>query len=84
MRRAAASVPANIAKGAERNGNAELTYHLGVAAGELSELDSHVDLAARIGYIDVDEAIRIRTTVSLLRRAVFRFQGNLNSRPSSE
>ena len=77
IRRAAASVPANIAEGAGRNGNSEMRYHLGVAAGSLSELDSHIDLAARVGYVDADEAIRIRASVSSLRRTIYRFQNSL-------
>ena len=51
MRRAAVSVPANIAEGYARNGSKELIYFLGISAGSLSELDTLIELAARLGYI---------------------------------
>jgi four helix bundle protein len=55
MRRAALSVPANIAEGAARRTTAELVHFLGIASGSLSELDTHVEVAKRLGYI-VDAA----------------------------
>ena len=52
LRRAAVSVPANIAEGAARNGNKEFLHFLGIASGSLSELDSLIDLAKRLGYVE--------------------------------
>ena len=51
MRRAAVSVPANIAEGAARSGTKELIYFLSVATGSLSELDTLVELAVKLGYV---------------------------------
>ena len=51
IRRAAASVPANIAEGAARKGTAELIQFLHVANGSLSELDTHLELSHRLGYL---------------------------------
>jgi len=45
-------VPANIAEGAARKTTAELLQFLYVANGSLSELDTHLEIAARLGYID--------------------------------
>lgn len=50
MRRAAVSVPSNIAEGFARSGSKELLYFLSVASGSLSELDTLVDLANRLNY----------------------------------
>jgi four helix bundle protein len=52
MRRAATSVPANIAEGAARNGSRELLHFLSIATGSLSELDTHVEIARRLGFIE--------------------------------
>ncbi len=50
MRRAAVSVPSNIAEGAARNGTKELIYFLGIATGSLAELDTQLELARRLQY----------------------------------
>ena len=51
MRRAAVSVPSNIAEGFARTGTRELVRFLGIAAASLSELDTHVEIARRLGYL---------------------------------
>ena len=58
IRRAAASVPANIAEGAARKGTAELIQFLHIANGTLSELDTHLELAHRLGYLSVKEPLQ--------------------------
>ena len=51
IRRAAVSVPSNIAEGAARSGAKELRQFLSIAQASLSELDTLVDIAARVGYL---------------------------------
>ena len=61
MRRAAVSVPANIAEGAARSGTPELLRFVSIAQGSLSELDTHVEVAHRLGFLEnrqpIDEKI---------------------------
>jgi four helix bundle protein len=51
MRRAAISVPSNISEGAARQTRKEFMQFLHMAQGSLSELDTHLEISSRLGYI---------------------------------
>jgi four helix bundle protein len=50
MRRAAVSVPSNIAEGQARHGRKEFVHFLSHAEGSLAELDTQLALAIELGY----------------------------------
>ena len=52
MTRCAVSVAANIAEGHVRMGSREFANFLSFARGSLAELDTHLELGARLRYLD--------------------------------
>ena len=58
MRRAAVSIPSNLAEGAARTGAKEFAQFLNVAKGSLSELETQILIAKDLGYAgDVGEVM---------------------------
>ena len=53
-RKSAVSIPSNIAEGDARNSSREKYHFLGVAAGSLAELETQLELAARLEYWRTD------------------------------
>ncbi|MBO9662084.1 MAG: four helix bundle protein [Dokdonella sp.] len=51
MRRAAVSVPSNIAEGAARGGRTELVRFLTIARGSLAELDTQLWIARDLNFL---------------------------------
>lgn len=52
IHRSAISIPSNIAEGAARNTKKEFVNFLHIAQGSLSELDTQIELATRLKYIE--------------------------------
>ncbi|MES2380314.1 MAG: four helix bundle protein [Bacteroidota bacterium] len=56
IRRAAVSVPVNIAEGAARKSKKEFIHFLHISLGSLTELDTLILLSTDLGFIKKDES----------------------------
>jgi four helix bundle protein len=55
IRRAAGSVPANIAEGHGRENTGNFVQHLRISQGSLKELETHMLLAERVGILPTSD-----------------------------
>lgn len=55
LRRAAVSVPSNVAEGDERDGDGESAHFFRIAKGSLAEVRTQLEIAAEIGYLPREE-----------------------------
>jgi four helix bundle protein len=75
IRRAAISVPSNLAEGAGRNSSRELLHYVGISCGSVAELQTQLELAVRLNYLNADaECIllvgRVGKLITALRKSI--------------
>ena len=71
MRRSAVSIPSNIAEGAARNTVKEYIQYLYISLGSLSELETHVLISIKLGYICKGD--ELLDSIEKLRRKFINF-----------
>lgn len=68
LRRAAVSVPSNIAEGQARNTSGEFIQFISHAEGSLAELDTQLTLAADLNFLSPEKAGPCLESIAELRR----------------
>lgn len=56
LRRAAVSVPSNLAEGYGRNSRNEFHHFIGQARGSLAEVETQIEIARNLGYVSAESA----------------------------
>jgi len=77
MRRAAVSIPSNIAEGAGRNGKKEWIRFLYIALGSISELETQLEIAKILAFVSESDHEAKRLTY--IRRMIIKLISSLNS-----
>ena len=75
VKRSAVSVPSNIAEGRGRMGVRGFLNHLSIAKGSLTEVETQLLIATRLGYLNgqtADALLRRATQVSCLLAGLIR------------
>jgi S23 ribosomal protein. len=68
IRRAAASIAANIAEACGKRGNGDFQRFLGIAAGSASEVEYHFLLAHDLGFLDSEQYKSLDAAVVEVKR----------------
>ncbi len=80
MRRAAVSVPSNIAEGQARNTTGEFVQFLSHAEGSLAELDTQVRLSVALGFCRQPDGGGVSASITELQKMLKSLRGKLAAR----
>jgi four helix bundle protein len=79
-RRAAVSIPSNIAEGAGRNSIKEFNYFLGIANGSSYELQTQLVIANRLAILESEILDPLLTQIDELQKMTYGFQQMLEKK----
>lgn len=83
IRRAATSVPANIAEGFGRWNQREFARFLAIANGSLRELETHFMIAGSLGYINQGNLKKLLASIDDLSKMMFGLLTRIRSQQKS-
>ena len=84
VRRAAVSIPSNIAEGQGRFGNKEFLHHLSIANGSLHEVETHLLIALELEYIDPAICTALTEQTAEVGRLIYGLMRSIRSRGASD
>lgn len=79
IRRAAISIPSNIAEGSSRNSDKELCRFLDISIGSCFELETQLILSKELNYLDKDRFNELESKISELQKMLFGFKQKIIS-----
>jgi four helix bundle protein len=79
MRRAATSIPSNLAEGCGRDSQVELARFVHIAGGSASELEYQLLLAHELGYINGKDFLELDIEINEIKRMLHGFEKAVKS-----
>jgi len=83
IRKAATSIPANIAGGSGRHYSAEFIQFLRKANGSLAQLETHLHVSTDLGYLAQQEAGGLLDETQILGKQILSLERSLNRKKAS-
>ena len=80
LRRAAVSLPSNIAEGVSWGSTKDFIWFLNIASGSLAEIETQLVIAERIGYIIFNDELKSKITA--IRKMLYRLKQSLHKKLS--
>ncbi len=77
MKRAAVSIPSNIAEGSARKSNKEFGHFLDISLGSAFELQTQLILTKELGLVNDEKVSAILVNLSEIQKMIFTFKNNL-------
>ena len=77
MRRAAVSIPSNIAEGMERSAVKEKLHFLSIAIGSLAEIETQLIICGKLGFVDGKNSAQCLEEVIAIRKMLYRLSTSL-------
>ena len=71
LRRAAVSIPSNIAEGHSRIGAAEFRRFVSIARGSAAEVDTQIAIAITLDFVAADEITSVSSQLKRLSKMLF-------------
>ena len=81
LRRAAISVPSNIAEGQGRITRREFRQFLGQARGSLMEVETQLLIASKLNYLDGEVLKSLLATCGRIKQMLYRLMNSLSDAP---
>ena len=81
MRRAAVSIPANLAEGYARKHRQEYTQFVRIAFGSGAELETHLLIARNLGFVNQKDVAEVEALLDEVMRMLNKLSASLGTKP---
>ena len=80
IRRAAVSIPSNVAEGQSRGSDAVFANHIDISIGSSAELETQLTIALNIKYLELSDHDSLITELIQITRMLYGLRAKLRSR----